>query len=215
MFHTILCPAVHAVAVDADVVFLSVEEDTYLCLPDGASQLTFGPDGSVTVFDDQLAAALVGRGLVSEGEGSVARHSPPPLPLRSALRDTYPPPAITDLAPTSRALADVLRYYVGKSFASLLEAAQRTGEWRQPFTLDLQEAADRYHRWAPYAPLPGKCLLRSFVLRRELRRAGLDAAWVFGVRTWPFHAHCWLQADDVVLDDHHERVRSYTPLMVI
>jgi hypothetical protein len=38
---------------------------------------------------------------------------------------------------------------------------------------------------------------------------------VFGVRTWPFHAHCWLQVEDVVLDDHHERIGAYTPLMAL
>jgi hypothetical protein len=37
---------------------------------------------------------------------------------------------------------------------------------------------------------------------------------VFGVRTWPFHAHCWLQCDDVVLDDQADRVAAYAPILV-
>ena len=48
-----------------------------------------------------------------------------------------------------------------------------------------------------------------------LRRAGQNAAWVFGVRTWPFSAHCWLQIGDAVLDDDPERVSRYTPIMVL
>lgn len=77
------------------------------------------------------------------------------------------------------------------------------------------EVIASFHRWAPFAPAPGKCLLRSFMLLRLLRRHGHDARWVFGVRTWPFRAHCWLQAGDVVLDDDVEALVALTPILVV
>ena len=40
------------------------------------------------------------------------------------------------------------------------------------------------------SPSAGECLFRSYALLRFLRAGGCDARWVFGVRTWPFGAHC-------------------------
>jgi len=46
-----------------------------------------------------------------------------------------------------------------------------------------------------------------------LQRAGHDAVWVFGVRTWPFLAHGGLQVGDVVLDHWPEHLTLYTPIL--
>ena len=72
-----------------------------------------------------------------------------------------------------------------------------------------------FHRWAYWTPAPAKCLIRSFMLLRLLRRHGLDARWVFAVRTWPFEAHCWLQAGATVLDDAGDRLVAYHPILVV
>ena len=53
------------------------------------------------------------------------------------------------------------------------------------------------------------------MLRRFLHRRGLDAAWVFGARTWPFAAHCWLQVGDVVINDRIDHVDRFAPVMVV
>jgi hypothetical protein len=66
-----------------------------------------------------------------------------------------------------------------------------------------------------WAPAPRQCLVRSFMLMRFLTRAGADARLVFGVRTWPFGAHCWVQAGDQVLDDYADRLVGYSPIMAI
>lgn len=109
-----------------------------------------------------------------------------------------------------------LTTYRGRSFAQLLHAA-RSGPspHLQDGPADLYELLEGFQRWAPYAPVTYKCLLRSFLLLRVLHRHGQDAAWVFGVTTWPFEAHCWLQVEDVVLDDEFDRVARYTPIMVL
>ena len=113
----------------------------------------------------------------------------------------------------TRCGVDLLFSYRGRSFAEILaRAATPLGtEPSEP----LEAVVQRFHRWAPYAPFSGKCLLRSFVLLRHLRRHGHDPAWVFGVTTWPFGAHCWLQHDDVVLDDTCDRVALFRPILVL
>jgi hypothetical protein len=80
---------------------------------------------------------------------------------------------------------------------------------------ELLECVDAFHRWSPYAPVSGKCLLRAFMLRRFLIRNGHNAHWVFGVTTWPFSAHCWLQCGTVALDEYAERTAAYTPIMIL
>lgn len=64
-----------------------------------------------------------------------------------------------------------------------------------------------------WVPGEGECLQRSFQLRHVLAARGVRADWVFGVRTWPFNAHCWLQIGDLVVGDRLARVRRYTPIM--
>jgi hypothetical protein len=39
--------------------------------------------------------------------------------------------------------------------------------------------------------------------------------WVFGVQTRPFAAHCWLQHENIVLNDTVEHVTRYTPIMTV
>ena len=59
------------------------------------------------------------------------------------------------------------------------------------------------------------CLLESIVLLELFARYGLYPRWVFGVRTRPFAAHCWLQHEQLVLNDTAERVSAYTPIMAV
>lgn len=85
-------------------------------------------------------------------------------------------------------------------------------------TLGASQAAtaDRaaiFARLLPWAPVPGACLRRAYALRLFLRRGGGDAEWVFGVRTWPFRAHCWLEHSGMVLNDDPDVVRAYTPIL--
>lgn len=210
-----LAEGVHAVVRDDDVVFLDVGRDRYTCLPGGAFHLSLGADGRVGICGEELGRELARAGLVCPTPSPPRKPAPAP-PRRSALRDSYPSLSVRDFPAIGRAVGDVLRGYAGRPFAAILAAAERAEPAPAPiFSASLAAAVDHYHRWAPIAPLPGKCLVRSFLLLKSLRRQGLDATWVFGVRTWPFHAHCWLQVEDVVLDDHHERIGAYTPLMAL
>jgi hypothetical protein len=67
----------------------------------------------------------------------------------------------------------------------------------------------------PYFPGKPSCLPDSHMLVEFLRRYGMQADWVFGVRTEPFAAHCWVQRDDLVLNDTPEHVGSFAPIMAV
>lgn len=218
----IIAPDVHAVAVNGDLVFLDVVRDTYVCLPEADPSAQLSEDRrSLALADPELARDLREAGLVVSPSGAVlarpdlaaARLWTPPT--RSALSDTYPLPRIGDGLEIARSVADLLVAYRGRPFRDIVGAVRRPRTRPPEPAPELISTVEAFHRWAPFAPTSAKCLLRSFMLLRRLQRRGLDALWVFGVRTWPFHAHCWLQCGDLVLDDEPDRIRAFTPIMVV
>ena len=59
------------------------------------------------------------------------------------------------------------------------------------------------------------CLFDSLALLEFLAYYNIYPQWVFGVRAQPFNAHCWLQEGDYVLNDTHEYIRGFTPIMTV
>jgi hypothetical protein len=214
-----LADSVHAVMIDADAVFLDIRSDAYVSLPDADQAMTFDEDGvGVEVSDPLTAAALADRGLICPrpSVGPPTRRRPPPLPAASALPGETGPLRWRDLPDLVHALVDLQLHYRNRALADLIKSsddrrnAALCGAEPSPKML---LAVARFHRWVPWAPVSGKCLLRSFMLLRFLRREGFDAQWVFAVRTWPFAAHCWLQCGTVVLDDDFERLAAFHPIL--
>lgn len=83
-------------------------------------------------------------------------------------------------------------------------------------TNELRIAVSSYMRLRPFLfTAHDKCLHDSLTLVRFLAWRGLHPSWVIGVRTQPFAAHSWVQAGDLVLNDVHENVRRYTPILIV
>lgn len=209
---------VKACVLQDDLVFLDITRDQYFCLPAMAGVARLSAHRRTLAVDDaDLAAELAAAGLVKAGPVSaIAADRTAPNPQRSALPDTVESLRLQDLPQMARCLLDLALHYRGRTFEQLLrQAATPARPPRRGSRRTLDDLLRRFHRWAPYAPVSAKCLLRSFMLLRLLRRHGYDALWVIGVTTWPFAAHCWLQADDVILDEACERAALFQPILVI
>ncbi|CAN5888425.1 hypothetical protein BH11PSE8_BH11PSE8_32910 [soil metagenome] len=61
----------------------------------------------------------------------------------------------------------------------------------------------------------GRCLHDSLALVGFLAQEGILARWVIGVQTRPFAAHSWVQSGGLVLNDQHEHVRRFSPIVVV
>lgn len=206
---------VHAVVIDRDVVFLSIVADRYDCLPDAAAELVLDRSSRRMTAAPEMAEALLSAGLLAP-EGAAEPAKPiPAMPCRSDLPRIARRMRGRDLGDLVASSLDIAVAYRGRSLAQIIAAARRSRPAGGDASIDRAEIVARYHAWVPYAPVSGKCLLRSFMLLRALHRAGHTADWVFGVATWPFRAHCWLQMGDVVLDDTVERVRAYEPILAV
>lgn len=76
----------------------------------------------------------------------------------------------------------------------------------------LAQAFSRYRR---LVPLANKCLPDTLAFLRFAARRGQYPRLVFGVEAWPFAAHCWAQAGDLVLNDVLDHARSFSTIRVI
>ena len=210
-----LAPRRHAAVSGADLVLLDIDEGAYACVPGGAalvrscgSRFEFDLDG-VDLATDLEAAGLIIPGFGLSGLPAIPRPS-----VHLGLE-----PGQVTLAQGARLVGGLLhlaRHFHGRSFASLIAVSGR----RRRIATDardprLQAEAAAFQTLLPWIPGQGLCLYRSFLLLRMLNGAGLDAIWVFGVRTWPFAAHCWLQVGETVVDDDLDHVAGYAPILAV
>jgi hypothetical protein len=199
-------------AIDEDLVVLDSRRESYLCIPGGAHQLGYDPTVGGFLTGEPEAAALQQAGLATTDQTT---HTFAPLmrlptsslafqaPIRLRPRDVWR---------LSACVLDWLCHYRGRPLSHVLAfvATRRHSVRGTPDALP--ELVRRFHSAVVWLPDTRKCLARSFLLLCFLHRSGCDATWMFGVRTWPFAAHCWLQAGDAVLDDAAELLRLYAPI---
>lgn len=114
---------------------------------------------------------------------------------------------------TLQARSELRRRPIARILAELdqSEAARREPvTTSNPALLAMRFAAAR--RLTPSAM---NCLTDSLALLRWLAAHGSGATLVFGVKLDPFAAHCWAQTDELLLNDHAERVARFTPVRTI
>jgi len=56
------------------------------------------------------------------------------------------------------------------------------------------------------------CLPRALVTYYLVKRRGIAASLIFGVKKYPFGGHTWVEAMGEVLDEIPARVNAYTPI---
>jgi hypothetical protein len=214
-----LAPHLHLAVLGDDVVLLDTRADAYMSIPDGVAHLRPHPDGRHLAPSDEASSALETAGFLS-GQGLESPARRPPPPSRSLDAESQAQPTPLEILRLGLAVADLIRRYRGRSLGEILTFVAQSqsglnGGLPSAAGQDPERLAVIFYRLAPWLPIPRKCLVRSFVLLRFLQRCGAHADWVFGVSTWPFSAHCWIQSGDRVLDDHWERILVYEPIMVV
>lgn len=208
-----LADGIHFAWIGEDVVVLDVEKDEYLCLTGAGAMIKAAEEpGRVELADPALLQQLEVHGLTTQGVQPQRRR-----PLRAVasapLFETAPLHASL-LAGLNAAVSTAA--FKGRGFASLIAMAR--ARERTLDSTDINKAvrlASAFEAVRPWIPFEGDCLQRAFMLHHHLRANGVRADWVFGVRTWPFLAHCWIQVGDIVVGDSLERVSGFTPIVVI
>lgn len=208
----------HAAAFGCDLVLLDARTGEYDLMASAASVVELSADRrTLTFLDDADIAALATSGLFSAASQTNASRAAV-APCRSALGEGDGPVGAVDGARMALGWLRMLGRYYGRSFPALIarerpDASRRESDGEgEARLLHRARAFDRLSPWTPFA---GDCLFRCAML---LQLLGADAAatdWVFGVRTGPFLAHCWLQSGDLVLTDAADAVTLFSPILVV
>lgn len=212
--HAWLSDHIHMAWRGPDVIVLDVLHDAYSCLVGAAEHIRISDAGNAVLAHADILDDLLLADLITRRPPAVRRSSCPPptktLPLHQTT--TVSRTLGVGLNAVSGGLA-----FRGRTFAELavpLPPAQGSQPCPQTFER-LQHQVSAFCMLLPWLPFQGQCLHRAFMLRRLLAHRGLSVAWVFGVRTWPFMAHCWLQAGDTLVADDLDRVLGFTPILVV
>lgn len=121
-----------------------------------------------------------------------------------------------ELCCSSWGAAYLLRRRCLEDIATNVLCLRHGGEDRNADHARLQGAVSSYMRLRPFVlSAHDRCLHDSLCLIRFLAAQRLFPSWVIGVRTRPFGAHSWVQSGGLVLNDLHENVRAYTPILVV
>lgn len=221
-----LAPHVHACALEGQVVLLDLQRNRYLAVPESTalSRTVWGwpacaGSASPSPNDDERRVLALRRlGLLLDHP--VARPPAPVLPepdrsIDPAARDEVAHRLVADVTRLAVATAMAAMQLHCRRLAAIVESHARRrlrGDGPPQAVLAL---AERYARCRPLVLASrDRCLLDSLALLHFLGHAKLSASWVIGVRARPFGAHAWLQCGSTVLNDQHERVRQFHPILV-
>lgn len=204
-------PGVYLARIDDDIVMLDLLADQYRCLLGAGDAFQIEANGQIIAADNDVADELKAVGIAVDRPLSTLR--PILIPAERELQLSR-----------SSSLDEELRCIValgfgalafrGKSLVELIKTDPVALNRARPFhEEEFAALVGTARRARPWVPFEGECLQRSFQLRRFLGSQGAAVDWVFGVRTWPFAAHCWLQAGDLVVGDRLNRVGRFTPIM--
>lgn len=202
---------VHAAILSEDAVLLDVKGDAYHCLPGAGPALAQAAYGG-PLKSGPVLNGLRHAGLTQDGLPRTVVALPPPASTTVIHQPRPKLPSVADLLAARRALNGLRRARRRGGLSAYLDLAARDG----PLARDpgaTATAARLFWDLLAWAPATGECLQRSAALIAFLRARGLAADWVFGVRLWPFAAHCWVQLDDVCLNDDVDHLKVFTPIM--
>lgn len=206
---------IYAASCDGMVVFLDLAKDRYCALPGAeAGKLLAVLEGHGDAAQCvEAQSTLVEAGLCATPRQKVLRLTPPARASRT-LEPTRkaPAPWTAISALYARMRADAL--LANDGWAEIVrrrEARMRRGG--APLERVLR-ASQMFETSSAYARKEGACLERALALILFLGPLAAHVDWIFAVRGLPFSAHCWVQCQDVVLNESVEQALVYTPILV-
>jgi hypothetical protein len=213
---------IHVADVRGDMVFLDAARDQYFCVARthavGLREVLVKGIPLKTLGEAELLEELVDAGMVIRTDGPESARLDGPS--ATAASDRY-----TSAVPTRQLRPkDIKKLLLARLLAWARLRYQRPAGWiasqgphrrDAPSTAaaDVIALADLFDRLRPWLPGRGCCLPSSLTLLEFLRLYGVRATLVFGVRTYPFEAHCWIEHEGVVLNDTLEHVHWFTPIV--
>ncbi len=198
-------------------IFLDIARDRYFTVSE-----TLGDAFGAFLREEHAAGrhdeidALVRHGLLAPSAAPLTTRRSP-MPVRRELpRWTSRRFGLGEAVAVASAIWSVRRHLRRQPFAQVIArlTRQRDGAQVGDAEQTRRSCAD-FLRHRSLVPIASVCLLDSIALLNFLQARGGQADLVFGVTASPFSAHCWVQLEDLVLNDHLDRVLAFTPILVV
>lgn len=231
-----LAPHVRACASDGQVILLDLRNGRYVgiggarsgALADRVDGWPRSPnalrEGATSTAANQLVASLLARGLLAD----TPSQRPPQATVEEATTTLDAEHGVTNAGIGAWRLAQFLRsaaqtswWMRCRSLQAIATAVQARRDRLLPVSDSSSLAAARtgtatYARLRPLVLTAHEnCLHDSLALVGFLASQGVFPRWVIGVKTRPFAAHSWVQMGSIVLNDQHETVRQFRPILVV
>ena len=201
-------PHVRVADVDNDLILLDLPDDSYFCLSgEEADEVILALRGDEQDPESPVIAELLDAGLLRAVDDLIPSFLERPMP-----EDGMPPRGSTLASVTllPAILAGLIHYQLRRK--ALLRRPVRTATRKTLDDAEVIRLVRRFRQLRIFIPRGGRCFVQSWLLVRLLRKRGIAAEWIFGVRTYPFEAHCWVEWRGRVLNDWADHVRWYEPI---
>lgn len=199
--------------VDGTPVFMDVAADSYFRLEsqEECAFLRALRERERRSSEPILTGFLRGSGLK---DWKIEPISGQPLPTSALPRRAGKPKTFEVLA-VARLLLSVRRALRRYSIGDILEHLVLLPCGTEASAPQPTANASTFRNARNFVPLGGNCLRDSLALMHWLAKRGESATLVFGVKLDPFAAHCWVQKDEIALNDRPERIERFTPIRII
>ncbi len=232
-----LAPHVRACASDGQVILLDLRNSQYVGVGGAESSVLADrvegwphnpspvPECATPTAANQLVASLLTRGLLTDTTSTQAPHAT----IEEAIASLDADHGATKLGIGAGRLAQFFRSAVEttlwlrcRSLQAIATAVQARRERLHVLVsassslAAVRTGTAAYERLRPFAfTAHENCLHDSLALVGFLASEGVFPRWVIGVKTRPFGAHSWVQMGATVLNDQHETVRQFRPILVV
>lgn len=203
-------------------VFLDLSANRYFCLTrplEDAFQTALAADYSPE-HPTAECQQLVALGVLTDDPDGAKRPHRPRIPSANLSLETIP--GATDLVAMVDALLcrrNARRVVASKSLYALVEQVRcwKGVEINAPCSFDRRLRSDisAFGKSRRLHVSQDQCLASSLALLQFLRKRNVFPDLVIGVKMSPFAAHAWVQSGSVVLADDIDKVRLYTPILVV
>jgi hypothetical protein len=203
------------------VLLLDVRRNRYFAVPDefGDAVRRWLRSGETAAPPAKFVRMLADSGIARPGDPEPTNgrfetvHVPDSLPEAEAAE---PRVRATDIASVAIRVARTWVNLRALPIQRILRThAVRAAGASLPPSEALAARSHSYDRARRYIPIPRNCLLDSLALDRWLGAGGGGRRLVLGATAHPFAAHCWLQAEDRILNDSYDRVSRYAPILAV
>ncbi len=200
------------------ILFLDVGRDRYFALPSGYNEpflswLTEWQDedlarrcrtilADLKIISSEAARAVVPTACTVERPQPVDAEPLPPSRIRAGA-----------LVTVGKAVLSAWHDVRSKPLGAVLARRLSEARFASSAPGDMRSRLAEFRSVRPFIPVRRICLHDCLALVDWLGPARAGAQLVFGVSAYPFAAHCWVQANGVVLDDHPESPSRFQPIL--